>query len=802
MKTMQKMNYFLWGWLLLMPLQILFAQSVSDSELLFPQNGISLPLNLDPNESQSIEKQILVRIQLEKLPTRLEWQKFQSEGIQLLAYEGGMIYTALLDINAIGNRLASFGIKEISQVQKIQRQVIDGAYNKIPTNTLGQYQLAITFLPTLNAEAIQNLLAPYKVDVQMELTGNLMIIQLAPEHLDAISQMPQVISVQPADLEMEAFNFESHLSQQLYPLKYGDTALCGEGLVIGIGENGLPGEHIDLQNRLETEMSTTNISDHAAHVAGTLAGAGNLNEKTEGIASKAELLMAKNLDIITKVEDWHTDNRMVLTNNSYGPQYNCEKAGEMDAFSSILDEHIIDYPNLLHVFAAGNSGHLSCGSYPDGYRTVLHSSASAKNVLTVGNMKLDGRLAHNSSRGPVADGRIKPEVCAKGSKTYSMGTQYNYDTKSGTSMATPVVTGILALMYERFRESNNNTDPNSALMKALLCNTADDQGNKGPDFSFGFGQVNARRAINSLEQKWYWEDNIAQDEKRNFTIEVPANTAGLKVMLYWHDQPNTALNDKTLINDLDLKVLSPAGTVLPWVLDSDPAKVEIPAIRGLDHTNNIEQVTIDWPAQGSYTFEIQGFELPFGPQDFVVVYELILPELFIQYPNHNSSLIPGSAQWIVWDKHLQTDAPIELTYSLDGGQNWETMANLEKANERMYEWTVPNEFSTQAMIRLALQDGSQLSAQTEAFTIMDTVKQFKVAWDCDGIMTATWEDHPQAEAYELFKLGEQAMESYKIVNDNAVLCAFEPGFFQMFYHPHLAHGQPTNGLHWAAWQHC
>src|SRR6185436_9452787 len=130
---------------------------------------------------------------------------------------------------------------------------------------------------------------------------------------------------------------------------------------------------------------------------------------------------------------------------------------------------------------------------------------SAKNVLTVGAMNTDDyTIAYFSSRGPLKDGRIKPEITAGGWAITSTTTNNGYGVNYGTSMASPVVTGSLSLMYERYRQIHGGTNPKNSLMKALVCNTAEDLGNTGPDYTFGFGMLNARRAVEAIDSSRYF----------------------------------------------------------------------------------------------------------------------------------------------------------------------------------------------------------------------------------------------------------------------------------------------------------
>ena len=116
------------------------------------------------------------------------------------------------------------------------------------------------------------------------------------------------------------------------------------------------------------------------------------------------------------------DYGMVITNNSYGAVAgDCSYSGLYDLYSAILDQQAFDFPYLENVFASGNDGLLSCPPYPSGFKTVLGSYQSAKNVLSVGATDSAGVIADFSSKGPVKDGRIKPEITSMGKRVVSAG---------------------------------------------------------------------------------------------------------------------------------------------------------------------------------------------------------------------------------------------------------------------------------------------------------------------------------------------------------------------------------------------
>src|SRR5690606_6289659 len=113
-----------------------------------------------------------------------------------------------------------------------------------------------------------------------------------------------------------------------------------------------------------------------------------------------------------------------------------------------------------------------------------------------------------SSYGPTIDGRIKPDVTGVGVDVYSTFPDDNYQGGyNGTSMSCPGVSGTSALLYEHFRNLNSGQNPFFHTLKAALCNTARDLGNKGPDFSYGYGRIDGDKAAEVLENNLYLVDS-------------------------------------------------------------------------------------------------------------------------------------------------------------------------------------------------------------------------------------------------------------------------------------------------------
>ena len=96
-------------------------------------------------------------------------------------------------------------------------------------------------------------------------------------------------------------------------------------------------------------------------------------------------------------------------------------------------------------------------------------------------------------------------------------------------MASPSTVGTLTLLNERYRELNGGDAPEGGLMKAIACNTADDLGNTGPDYAYGYGLINARRAAECIENTRYDSESISDGETKTFNITVPSGLGQLKV---------------------------------------------------------------------------------------------------------------------------------------------------------------------------------------------------------------------------------------------------------------------------------
>jgi hypothetical protein len=240
---------------------------------------------------------------------------------------------------------------------------------------------------------------------------------------------------------------------------------------------------------------------------------------------------------------------------------------------------------------------------------TLGLSAGGKNVIAVGAVDQFGNIGTFSSRGPATDGRVKPDLVAKGVHQYSTQPNGIYSYKDGTSMAAPVVTGIAGLMVEQWRKTFNGASPTPQQLKTLLIAGADDLGNPGPDYTFGFGLADAKASADLIiadaaQGNRIRGGTLSAKQTLEFPVTVPSGQNSLRVVVGWSDPEVLGLGDndlagKTLVNDLDVKVIDPSSnTVLPWVLDK--TKPDTNATRGVNSVDNTEEVEIANPVAGNY----------------------------------------------------------------------------------------------------------------------------------------------------------------------------------------------------------
>lgn len=435
--------------------------------------------------------------------------------------------------------------------------------------------------------------------------------------------------------------------------------------------------HDDLEGRVTIGDTGSGTHDHSTHVAGTMLGDGT-KSAAEGGTPLQWRGMAPN-SIVISYEWWNDLEELNdeydsaintygidLSTNSWGwgrPGY----YGVYNEYAQAIDSVVVGScgERIPVMWAAGNDRPLCDNNMYD----CILLPGTAKNTITIGATNSnDDSMTSFSSWGPTDDGRIKPDIVAPGCENDGPDScediytdpskgiwstipddiftdscppphgdgiddfQYPYSGACGTSMATPAVAGSVALLIEDWRNIHDGNDPLPSTIKAILAHTAKPLGNKGPDYSYGYGRIDVKEAIDLIDDandaNNIFEDSIVdQNDTDHYDINVPQGQGELVITLVWDDYPGDPAADKALVNDLDLIVKDPNGKrYYPWTLDPDiPNKT---ARRNQpDHINNIEQVCVYHPVNSTWSIDVNGPNVPEPEQKYSLVYNFnVIPK--------------------------------------------------------------------------------------------------------------------------------------------------------------------------------
>lgn len=714
-------------------------------------------------------------IQFGQLPTAEQHRRLQALGVQLLDYLPQNAYVAALPTALDRTQLRGFGIRSVVPVQaswKYSGLLAQGS--STPAYALrggGRVAVVVGFHPTIQpAEAAAALTAAgYAVTERQDFSRQIMLTVPAAD-LAALAARPWVASLEyvaPDPVHDNNRGRTDHRANALAADYGAGRHYDGTGINVAHGDDGIIGPHIDFQGRLDQTSAGPDGGTHGDHVAGIIMGAGNMDPRYRGQAVGAFNYYYSYPNNINSAPTHYTSRSIRITSNSYGNGCN---AG-YTSFARQMDQMSRQMPLMLHVFSAGNDGSSNCNyGAGAGWGNITGGHKVAKNVMTVGNLSYIDALSGSSSRGPATDGRLKPEVCAVGTSVMSTQPNNTYAALSGTSMACPAVSGVVAQLMHAHKLLNNGAEAPAALVKAALMNTAEDLGNAGPDFRFGYGRIDALQAVRVLEDRTYKLDSLTQGVTRTHTITVPAGQRQLRVMLYWPDYEAAASSRKNLVNDLDLTLTAPGGaTYQPWVLDprTTVASLNALAVRARDTLNNAEQVTLDLPAAGTYTLSINGRAVPQGPQRFYLLYTWLDDRVEMTYPLGGEGFVPGETEAVRWNAAPGTD-PFTLEYTLNNGSTWTSIATNIPATQRYYNWAIPATLAPTGQARLRVSRGTRQDESDANFTLAGVPANLRATAVCRTSTTLAWDAVPGATSYDIMRLGTKYMDSVTTVTGLSV----------------------------------
>ena len=727
-------------------------------------------------ESSKLAEGYFGWVQFIETPDQQTQNYFKSNDLLLLDYVGQGTYLFYMPETTPISVLSERKVRAIAPVEgrfKLEPKLLN---LEIPDYARQGERILVQleYHNIVSQEYIINDLANQQIEVkQVYDSANFMDLIIPDNCLESLSNssyVRYVALVPPPPVKEDVQGKSIHRSNGLDTQMSSGWNYTGAGVGVLVRDDGVVGPHIDFQGRIDN-IPTSSGGSHGDGVAGIFAGAGNLNPRYRGMAAGSDLYVSNYVSTFldSPTTSLIADGSVMITNSSYGDGCN----GGYTFNARTVDQQTNDHPNVMHVFSCGNSNGNDCG-YGAGnqWGNITGGHKQGKNVIATANVFYDGTLVSSSSHGPARDGRIKPDITAHGQGHISTGANNTYSAFGGTSGAAPGVAGVSAQLYELYADTHAGVMPESGLVKAALLNTANDAGNVGPDFKFGWGIVNGLRAGKLLSEDRFIVESISNGELNTNTLTVPSGTTQMRIMVYWTDPAAASGASTALINDLDLVVKDPSDTpYLPWILDPtpDPVTLDLPATNGADHLNNMEQVLINNPAAGDYVVEISGFDVPFGPQTYYIVYEFIQENLTLVYPNYAESVVAGQTEVIHWDA-INTTADFVLEYTADDGANWNTIAPVP-ADEFNYTWTVPEVVSGQVRVRAT--SGSFSDESDHNFSIAPQTDNILVTQVCDTETTLTWDEVPGAESYDIYVLGTKYMELVGTSADNLATVTIE-----------------------------
>ncbi len=403
--------------------------------------------------------------------------------------------------------------------------------------------------------------------------------------------------------------------------------LNGEGMIAGVWDGGRVRETHQLIGGRSTQVDgTAGISDHSTHVAGTMIGTGSVNSgNAKGMAPMASLV-AYSFNNDESEMTAAAAAGLLISNHSYGIRATSVPLwylGYYDSNARNMDNIVYNAPYYLPICSAGNDRQSGANNGDGGYDYLTDKSVAKNAIICAAvNEVLNYTgpssvvMSSFSSWGPTDDGRVKPDISAKGvNMLSSVGTSNTaYSNFSGTSMATPNTSGSLILLQQHYNDLNGNFMLSSTL-RGLALHTADEAGtNPGPDYRFGWGLLNTERAAEVITNNGQTSEilEIELTQGQTYSLEVKSdNINDLIASITWTDPAGTVppqgVNDAfipALVNDLDLRVteVGGAGTMhMPWKLN--PANFSAAATTGDNIVDNIEKIEVGG-ATGNYLIEV------------------------------------------------------------------------------------------------------------------------------------------------------------------------------------------------------
>lgn len=568
-------------------------------------------------------------------------------------------------------------------------------------------------------------------------------------YADQRSEQPQT------EAALQVYDFTIN---QILQARAAYPKLTGAGIPIAIREYTFDTSDIDFRGRFRLNpLQSALINSHATNMATTIGGGENTYYSSRGVAPAATLFATDFTPLLPDPDSFFVNRQIHVQNHSYGVGIENFYGAEALAF----DQQAYTLPTLLHIFSSGNSGTgtSAVGPYASvpGFANLTGTFKMAKNLITVGALDSVGAVAALSSRGPAYDGRVKPELVAWG--------------PLGSSGAAALTSGVAVLLQQAYRDQHAGQMPSSALLRAILFASADPVSASPISFVSGYGALNSYQAITVLEEQQFQEGTLQEDRPYwSFPLEIPANTAQLRLALSWTDPPAALQASRALVNDLQLEIQDPNGeTWLPWTLHTfpHPDSLILPPYRGQDSLNNAALITLNDPPPGTYFVRVYTESNLVNTQPFAIAYQHPRRDTFAWTGPASTMAIPANEPFTLrWTSTLPKDSQGDLAYAYVGSSSldWIPLAQALAAERGYYTWTPPDTLA-QVILRFQTQEQEYLSA---SLTLTPS-RRLEVGYNCPNESLVFWSPIPGAVNYRVYTLGEQYLRLLTTTSDTLLL---------------------------------
>jgi len=367
---------------------------------------------------------------------------------------------------------------------------------------------------------------------------------------------------------------------------------------------------------------------HGTHTAGTVCGNDSIMGGTstnDGMAPMAKLIHKTVPSGLWDMNSWWED---MYTGNAGGQafsmtmSYSRKDSFNMYVFTDMTADQVHwRHKDFIETNSLGNYSLANCMGHP----VVAKDQIS---IAAVNNGISGNTIATYTSIGPAADGRLKPNLCSPGTNLMSAtaGTTNSYGAMSGTSMATPCAQGNVALVRCYFEKgfyptgdsvAGNRRHPSGALVKAVLTVGAEPNVDSyiPPSVYIGWGRISLDSSLyfaGDTKLLWVYDDTtrgLRTNDSALYQITVTNAAHPLRVVMCYSDTAGPMRATRTLINDLDLTVISPTGT--PYLGNVwSGGQSQTGGLR--DSIQETECFRLNAPATGVWRVKVKGRNVPVG----------------------------------------------------------------------------------------------------------------------------------------------------------------------------------------------